>query len=86
MSRIANKPIKIPANIKLELEGNSLTIQGKNGSVFFRLASGLSYEINNGHLILIYDKLDKSLSISAGTAASNLRNIFHGIEHGFEKN
>jgi large subunit ribosomal protein L6 len=85
MSRIANKPVEIPAGVEISINGQSMSVKGKNGS--------LSMEVNEKVQVRQQDKelnfsgkdgVDGSVAM-AGTMRSLASNMVVGVSQGFEK-
>ena len=50
MSRIGNNPINIPEGVSVNIEGNIITVNGKNGEMS-QSFDGVSFDINNETII-----------------------------------
>ena len=91
MSRIGKKIISIPENVKVNLAGNNISVEGPKGT--------LSYEFRS-EVDVSYDDSAKSISVSMdaaliakkrsngaywGTTRSLISNMVEGVAKGYEK-
>lgn len=91
MSRIGKKPISVPGNVKVNLSGQSISVEGPKGT--------LSYDFRP-EVDVSYDDGDKSISVSMdealiakkrsngaywGTTRSLINNMIDGVTKGYEK-
>tara|TARA_R110002072_G_scaffold42064_22_gene119213 strand:- start:118401 stop:118955 length:555 start_codon:yes stop_codon:yes gene_type:complete len=91
MSRIGKKSISVPSKVKVNLSGNTISIEGPKGS--------LSYDFRP-EVQVSYDEGDKSISVSMdealiakkrsngaywGTTRALINNMIEGVEKGYEK-
>lgn len=81
MSRIARKPIEIPAGVDVKLESKSVTVKGKKGEFTKPLDSAVVVEIE-GKNIRVRSKDAKHPMV--GTTAKMLANLIKGVNTGFE--
>ena len=51
MSRIGNKPITVPENVEIKLEGNKITVKGPKGGLSLDVIDTLKININEKELI-----------------------------------
>jgi len=85
MSRIAKSPIAIPAGVEVKLEGDKISVKGKQGAL--ELAVHHSVEVNQaeGKLTFAPKTSDKKANAMAGTFRSLVNNMVTGVTVGFEK-
>ncbi len=83
MSRIGKAPIPIPDNVKVSLEGRTITVEGPKGK--------LSMEIHPDMKVIVEDKQirverpsDRAFHRAMhGTTAALIRNMIKGVTEGF---
>ncbi len=85
MSRIANAPITIPSGVDVKLDGNNMTVKGKNGQMSFEVKNGVDIEVNDSIINVKWDNGVKKASAHAGTVRAMLNNMVTGVAQGFEK-
>ncbi len=86
MSRMGNKPIDIPAGVKLEQNGQEVTVSGPKGKLSWSLPEGITMEQNEGKLHVKRDGDTKQLKMLHGTARSLLNSMAVGVSTGFTIN
>lgn len=85
MSRIGKQPIEIPDKIKIELEGQDITITGPKGQLAFSLPRELMVK-KEGNRVVIEKTADSKKAKSLwGTWRSILNNAVLGVSQGFQK-
>jgi large subunit ribosomal protein L6 len=85
MSRIGKKPLEVPKNVKLSVDGGLVHVEGPKGKLDFTLGSRIHAVLKDNILTVAREgeeKADKSLH---GTARSVIRNMIEGVTTGFSK-
>jgi len=85
MSRVANAPITLPADVKINQDGNLVNITGKLGQMSFGLRDSLSLDIEANVLRIKWKSEIKDAKAYAGTARASINNIVKGVSEGFVK-
>jgi large subunit ribosomal protein L6 len=85
MSRIGKKPIPLPAGVKVTVESNLVEVQGPKGTVRQSVPSGVSFEIEDGHLMVRPVGDDRNLAKFHGLARSLVANAVQGVTEGFKR-
>ncbi len=75
MSRIGKKPIALPVGVKYTVEGNTVLVEGPKGKVTALIASGITLETKDGHL-LVNRESDKYAAFHGLTRAL----VFNAVE------
>ncbi len=85
MSRIAKKPVDVPAGVEIKIDGRDVTVKGSKGSLQHTIHS--SVEIEQGDNVLTFAPRDgsKIAMALAGTTRALLGNMVTGVSQGFEK-
>jgi len=85
MSRIAKKPIKIPAKTEVAYSGGILTVKGPLGELKKQMRDDIAIKIADGEVTL--SPTHESLQTKAlwGSYASHLRNMLSGVNKAYEK-
>ncbi len=81
MSRIARKPIQVPAGVEFKVDNQNIFVKGKKGQFNFSLHESVALEVN-GHVIQVTAKKDPHPMI--GTTRKILANFFQGVTEGFK--
>lgn len=94
ISRVARKPITVPTDVNVSLQGNDLHIKGPKGQVAMAIHPAVLIQIDNSQLRFRPNaeagycrsgsglKLNKSI---IGTARAEIANFVHGVSKGFER-
>lgn len=83
MSRIAKQPVGIPKGVEVTLDGQTLTVKGKNGTMDVVLHPAVEAEV--GEKELTFRVANDGDYAMAGTMRSLAANAVHGVANGFEK-
>jgi len=87
MSRMGNKPIVVPAGVKLEQNGQNVTVNGPKGQLSYTLPEGISLELADAKLtVKKNDDKNKRLDVLHGTARSLVNSMVVGVSAGFKIN
>jgi large subunit ribosomal protein L6 len=85
MSRIGKMPVEIPAGVKVDLEGSTVTVKGPKGSLSMTAHKDMKMRLEGTRLIVERpgdSKLHKALH---GLTRSLVHNMVVGVSVGFEK-
>lgn len=85
MSRIAKKPIPVPAKTEVTYSGGTLTVKGPLGTLTKELRPDITVTVENNEVTLV--PVRNSLDVLAlwGTYASHLRNMLAGVNTPYQK-
>ena len=84
MSRIGNNPIKIPAEVSIQIEASKIIVKGKLGELVQEY-SGISLELNNDLLLLKRNSESKDHKSKHGLYRALIANMVEGVSKGFTK-
>lgn len=85
MSRVGNKPIEVPKNVKLTVDHQQVSIEGPKGKLQFKVSSRVKTVLKEGVLsfsAVTDQKMDSALQ---GTSRSCVANMIKGVTDGFMK-
>ncbi len=86
MSRIGKKPIEIPTEVTVKLDGQFITVKGPKGELSYKVHPRVKIEQTDSAIILtiedIKNKKDKALW---GTNRQLVANLITGVSVGFSK-
>jgi len=85
MSRVAKKPVVVPAGVELKIDGASISVKGKTGQLSLDVHP--SVEVQQGESGLTFAPRDGSKLAHAlsGTVRSLVNNMVVGCDAGFTK-
>ncbi len=83
MSRIGKKPIAIPKEVKVNIQGNVVAVQGPKGKLETELPRGIRMEQKDGHLVAERDS-DNHAALH-GLARALVNNAVEGVTKGWNR-
>ncbi len=83
MSRIGNKPIAVPAGVKVQIQERAIEIQGPKGKMAVPIPAGIRFETKDG--VLVAARQDDEHRALHGLARALVANAVHGVTQGFKK-
>jgi large subunit ribosomal protein L6 len=83
MSRIGKKPIAIPKDVKVQIQGNLVAVQGPKGKLETSLPGGIRMEQKDGELVALREN-DSQAAIH-GLARALVNNAVDGVTKGWQR-
>lgn len=83
MSRIGKKPIAIPKDVKVQIHGNVVAVQGPKGKLETPLPGGIRMEQKDGTLVALREN-DSQAAIH-GLARALVNNAVEGVTKGWQR-
>ena len=81
---MGNKPIAVPAGVKLEQDGQKVTVSGPKGTLDWTLPQGITLELADGKIHVKRSDDTKNQKMLHGTARSLLNSMTIGVSAGFK--
>lgn len=85
MSRIASNPITIPSAVDVQIDGQKVTVKGKNGSLDWEVHREVGVAIEDGSIRIKARNESKTAKALSGTSRALLNNMVVGVSEGFER-
>ena len=85
MSRISSNPIVVPSSVKVNLVGQSVTVESAKGSIAHVVNDLVQVVHENEELRVSANDASKQANAIAGTTRSLIQNMVTGVTEGFEK-
>jgi large subunit ribosomal protein L6 len=85
MSRIGKMPIALPAGVKVTINGNHVTVSGKNGKLEQRFRPEISITQENGIITVARPNDTNQSRAYHGLTRALLNNMVVGVNEGFER-
>lgn len=85
MSRVAKKPVLLPAGVTVEVADSLVTIKGSKGTLQMRLHPALRLEQSKASIQVIRGPNFKELAAMFGTTRALIQNMVTGVSAGFER-
>jgi large subunit ribosomal protein L6 len=83
MSRIGNKPIPLPAGVKIQIAGGVVDVQGPKGKMRVPIPGRIKFEQKDGNLLA--SRPDETQRALHGLARALVANAVKGVTQGFKK-
>jgi len=85
MSRIGRKPINVPADVEVNIEGNTVTVKGPKGTLATEISSKLTLDQQPGLLTVTRPSDEKECRSLHGLTRTLVSNMVVGVTEGFRK-
>lgn len=85
MSRVAKKPIPVPAGVEVKINATSLEIKGKKGELTLALHRSVDVVSDGAQLLVSPRDGAQQAWAMAGTTRSLVNNMMKGVVDGFER-
>lgn len=85
MSRIGKKPISLPAEVTVSVEGDTVRVKGPKGELEERIPEGISVTLEDGRILVRRRDDEKRQRALHGLTRALLANMVEGVSRGFEK-
>ena len=85
MSRLGKLPIKITEGVKVEIDGQKVSVTGPKGSLSLALPKGLEVAENAGELLVVNKMKSKQSKANHGTHRLLIENMVKGVVDGWKK-
>lgn len=85
MSRIGKLPVAIPADVKVSLDGNKMTVQGPKGTLSQNLHERMAIAVETDRITVTRPTDEKQDSALHGLTRSLINNMVVGVTTGFAK-
>jgi large subunit ribosomal protein L6 len=84
MSRIGKKPINIPSNVEIKIDGNVVSAKGPLGELKQEVHSDLNLSLEDGILNIERPSESKEHKSAHGLYRSLINNMVNGVSEGFK--
>lgn len=85
MSRIGKKPVEIPTDVEMHIEGQRVVVKGPKGELSREVLPEIKIEMKNGKILLSPRLQTKNAKMFWGLERALLQNMISGVSKGFEK-
>lgn len=85
MSRVAKKPIEVPAGVEINVSGRQVTVKGSKGSLALDLHADIDVAQEENAWQVKALRASKSAVAIAGTTRALIANMMTGVAEGFER-
>lgn len=85
MSRIGKKPIQIPKNVKVNINGGIISVEGPKGKLTYEINPDIKVEIKDGQINVSRNSNEKLTMALHGLTRTLINNMIIGTTEGFQK-
>ena len=85
MSRIGNKPITVPAEVQVKLEGQKITVTGPKGTLEREIHKNITLEIADNEIKVIRKDDEAANKSLHGLTRTLINNMIIGVTSGYNK-
>ena len=85
MSRIGKSPITVPAQVKVDVKGKKISVQGPKGKLDMELPRRTSLKIEGDKIVVSRDGEDAEAKAMHGLGRALVNNMVLGVSVGFSK-
>ena len=85
MSRIGKQPVAIPAGVTVEIQGQTVTVKGKNGTLSRVLPEGITAEAKDGSVVVSRSDDSREQKSRHGLSRTLVNNMVVGVTQGYTK-
>jgi large subunit ribosomal protein L6 len=87
MSRIGKQPVAIPSGVNVDVQGQTISVEGKLGKLTHACPADVAVRLDEGGKVLVVttrrgDRVGRSLH---GLTRALIQNMVRGVSQGFEK-
>jgi large subunit ribosomal protein L6 len=85
MSRVGNRPIKIPEKVDVKIKDKNVTVKGPLGELEFSLPLTIDAVVEDGYVVFTRQSDVRQQRALHGMARSLVSNMIQGVSEGFTK-
>ena len=85
MSRIGNKPITVPAEVQIKIDGQKITVTGPKGTLEREINKNISLELADNTLKVIRKNDEPANKSLHGLTRTLINNMIIGVTSGYNK-
>jgi len=85
MSRVAKNPVVLPKGVEVTLSGNTVSVQGSNGSLQMTVHESVEVQQQDGVLTFTARTSETAADALAGTTRVLVGNMVTGVSTGFQR-
>jgi large subunit ribosomal protein L6 len=85
MSRIGNKPVVIPSNVTITVDGNTVKVKGPKGELSQSFRPEVSVTVKDGQVAIERSGDEKSVKALHGLTRALIANMVQGVTGGYKK-
>jgi len=83
VSRVGRLPVTVPSGVKVDINGQNVSIKGPKGTMSRTFAPGMTIQMENGHIIVQRESDEQTMRALHGTTRALINNMVTGVSTGF---
>src|SRR3989338_9121498 len=85
MSRIGKVPVDIPKDVKVDVDGNKVSVEGSKGRLELPIPEGIKVDLSDSKIVVTRALDTKQNRSNHGTIRARLANMVTGVTKGHRK-
>jgi large subunit ribosomal protein L6 len=85
MSRIGKQPIAVPPQVKVDVKGQKISVEGPKGKLAWELPKRTSLKVEAGKIVVSREGDDAQAKALHGLSRSLVNNMIKGVHEGYVK-
>jgi large subunit ribosomal protein L6 len=85
VSRVGRSPVTVPSGVQIDIDGQFVRVKGPKGVMERTFTSGISFEVENGTLVVTRESDAPTARALHGTSRALINNMVTGVSTGFTK-
>jgi len=85
MSRIGKQPVAVPAGVKIDVQGQKVSLEGPKGKLHFDLPKRTTAKVDGANIVVSRKGDDAEAKALHGLSRAILNNMVKGVSDGFVK-
>jgi large subunit ribosomal protein L6 len=85
MSRIGKKPVPVPGNVTVSVDGSNVKVKGPKGELQWQFRPEIGFEQENGEIVVTRPSDAKDHRALHGLSRALLANMVEGVTNGYRK-
>lgn len=85
MSRIGKKPVKVPAGVKVAVNGSTIAVEGKLGKLEWNFRREVNVRVDDGEVFVGREVETRQARALHGLSRAIIQNMMKGVTDGYEK-
>ena len=85
MSRIGKQPVAIPPQVKVDIKGDKVNVEGPKGKLAFQMPRRTTAKVDGANVLVTRQGEDSEAKALHGLTRALLNNMLKGVSEGFVK-
>ena len=85
MSRVGKKPVAIPEGVSATVNGNTIEVKGKNGTLHYTFPAVMTVKVEGNEIVVTRPDDEKQNRQYHGTVRALIQNMVTGVHDGYKK-